>query len=335
MSENIFEGRGAYKKSNAKEKYEGLEFKTKYGTPFIVKEYINAKNIIIEFPFSGIQKKTRLDKLISDSAYVGDPFYGSNGKHRPFVFKNPEKEYLGCVFQNYYGEKFKIIEYKDYNNITVEFMDEHRYRVTTDYGTIKSGCVRNPYRINFAGGYVGEHNMYIGKEYGWLNRTWHDVLIRANRKDKLHKRNRYSYDNCTISPEWLDYGNFTRDYMNKLSELNPNFKYTIDKDLLYPYYKDNTNGMKYYSNETTVLLPNELNNLVERIMNNKLLVKNTYDYTHRYQAFLNFIDRVTWYKENNGLTDIAFRAFIELINNKIEEMKQKFPEYERIRLERI
>jgi len=317
---------------DVKQKYEGMKMTTKYGTPFVVKEYIDRKNIIIEFPFSGIQKRIRLDKIVTDPPIVGDPFYKRDGCFRPFIFKDPKAIYEGLILQNYYGEKYKIIEYNGYNDITVEFLDEYKYRVKLDYGDIKTGNIRNAYRINFAGGYVGEDMTYRGTEFKWLNRTWHDVLIRANRKDIMHNKDKFTYDNCTVCPEWLNYGNFARDYMNKLLPLNPNFSYSIDKDLLYDKYKDKTGGYKYYSNETTVLLPNELNSSIERIMNNNLLIINSYDYTHRYQRLMEWKDKVTWYWMNNAISEIAYINLLELADNKIEEMKQKFPELERMRI---
>jgi hypothetical protein len=49
---------------------------------------------------------------------------------------------------------------------------------------------------------------------------------------------------------------------------------------------------------------------------------------------LDFKSKVIWYKTKNGISEIAFNALIELADNKIEEMKQKFPEYEQMRIEK-
>lgn len=325
-------GSNAERRLEAKHKYEGMELKTKYGTPFIIKEYINPYNVIIEFPFSGIQHRTSTESLTTNPPSVPDPFYKHNGHHIPFTFKNPADEYLGAVFQNSYGEKYKIVEYNNYSDVTIEFLDEYRYRVTTTYTNVKNGNIRNVYKINFAGGYVGEDTTYRGKEYKWLNCLWHGVLIRTNRQDILHEKNIYNYDNSRICPEWLDYGNFARDYMNKLLALNPNFSYSIDKDLLYDKYKEKTGGYKYYSNDTTVLLPREINSGVERIMNNNLKINYSCIYNKQYQNLINWKDKVTWYRQNNGLSEIAYIALIELADNKLKEMRQKFPEYEKNRI---
>ncbi len=324
----------AERRLEAKHKYEGMKLKTKYGTPFIVKEYIDFLNVIIEFPFSGIQYRTSADNLVTNPPAVPDPFYKQNGHHRPFVFKNPEDEYLGLVFQNSYGEKYKIVEYNNYRHVTVEFLDEHKYRFTTDYNNVKNGKIKNVYRLNAEGGYVGEGTLYRGKEYNWLTNIWNGILIRCNRKDKMHKMNLFAYDNCAICDEWLDYSVFVVDYMNKFLALNPEFDYHIDKDLLYDKYKDKTNGLKYYSNETTVLLPKELNTAIKNIMNSCMLIRYPYRYILQYQRFLDFKSKVIWYKTKNGISEVAFNALIELADNKIEEMKQKFPEYEQMRIEK-
>lgn len=324
----------AERRLEAKEKYEGLEFKTKYGTPFIIKEYIGNNRAIIQFPFSGIEQHTSITSIFSNPPAIQDPFYKQNGDHRPFVFKNSEDEYLGLIFQNSYGEKYKIIEYKNYRYVTVKFLDEHGYEFTTDYCNVKNGKIKNPFRVNFAGGYVGIGTLYRGNEYFWLVNIWNGILIRCNRKDKLHARNRYEYDNCIICNEWLDYSKFAVDYMNKYLALNSEFKYDIDKDLLYDNYKDKTNGYKYYSNETTVLLPKDINYGIRNIINSNLLIRYPYRYNLQYQRLIDWKNKVIWYKENNGLSDIAYNALIELANNKIELIKVQFPEYEQMRLEK-
>ena len=54
----------------------------------------------------------------------------------------------GCVM--------KIVEYNNRFDITVEFQDEHKYRVHTQYGCFKNGVCKNPFFASVYGyGYLG------------------------------------------------------------------------------------------------------------------------------------------------------------------------------------
>lgn len=313
--------------------YINKTFYTKYGTPFTVKEYNNHKDILIEFEFSGIQMRTNLKSIKEQT--IRDPFYKNNGSMKPFTFVNKEDEFLGRVFTNSYGEQYKIVEYKNFDNITVEFLDEHRFRATTNFNNIKNGGLANPFRKNTFGGYSGAGTPYGGRKYMWLITLWNNLLVRCNRKDMMHSKGRHDYDNCFMSEEWLNYSIFSVDYMEMYLQLNPNFKYNIDKDLLYENYKQYTNGAKYYSKNTVVLLPEDINIGIRNMDKNQYLIKYPYRYNLQIQRFEDFINRINWYKANNGLSDIAYIELIKYVNRKIEFVKSAFPEYERMRLEKI
>lgn len=269
-------GSGGYKVEESKrikEELEGKTFYTYYGTPFVVTEYNGSTDVRIIFPFSGIEQRITLNTIKNSNRKKMDPFYRENGAHKPFVFKNKEDEFIGRQYINMSGDPFKIIAYRTYMDIDVQFLVEPYY--IREHVTIKMaemGNIKNPYHRNVSGGYIGENNIYASKEYVWLNQIWDSMVLRGNDHKRFKELSNYNtdcYDNTFVSAEWLEYPVFATDYLNKLSKLNPNVKYELDKDLLYPFYKDKTNGMKCYSNATTVLLPAEINSTFIRLDPNR------------------------------------------------------------------
>ena len=52
---------------------------------------------------------------------------------------------IGEIKANNFGSLMKIVEYNKANDIVVEFQDEYRARVHTQYSNFKRGTVRNPF----------------------------------------------------------------------------------------------------------------------------------------------------------------------------------------------
>lgn len=151
------------------------------------------------------------------------------------------------------GYDFIIVEYNKYIDLWVEFQDEHKARVHTNYQKCKNGSVANPYHKSVYGvGCLGlmsdgskprtvkEDNYRIMvKEYN----LWHNMIRRCY-DDKLHEQEP-SYKDAIVCDRWLTYANFLEDL--PLIEgydlwLN-NEGYALDKDL-------KGNGSKVYSFET-------------------------------------------------------------------------------------
>lgn len=55
------------------------------------------------------------------------------------------KERLGLICENNKNEKFEIIEYNGYDDILIQFLDEHQCTKHTNWTNICSGKVRNPH----------------------------------------------------------------------------------------------------------------------------------------------------------------------------------------------
>ena len=148
----------------------------------------------------------------------------------------------------------KIVEYNKSSDIAVEFQDEYKAKVHTDYRWFQKGNVKNPYYPSVYGvGIIG--NKYsickkeiVTKEY----KTWNHMLERCF--DEKHKKKYPTYEDVTCCEEWLLYDNFyewLHSQKNFDKWLNGN-RWHIDKDIL-------MKGNKMYSFDACCLVPDNVN----------------------------------------------------------------------------
>lgn len=148
----------------------------------------------------------------------------------------------------------KIIKCEDDANIVVEFQDEYKARVHTQYFNFKKGLVKNPFYPSVYGiGIIGTKypvsiNCKKIKEYN----IWQSMLQRCF--SVSYKEKRITYQNTTCCEEWLNYENFYEWLHNQ-----PNFdkwykskRWAVDKDIL-------IKGNKIYSPDTCCLIPQNVN----------------------------------------------------------------------------
>ena len=163
----------------------------------------------------------------------------------------------GCVV--------KIVKYSDANNIIIEFQDEHKYRVHTQYGNFKNGVCKNPFFASvFGHGYLGLDkngnvpNTVELKDGKWVRtweyNKWQNMLQRCF--DNKYKEKKPTYKNVTCCNRWLCFANFLEDLEILKNEYNWNddIKLNLDKDILHK-------GNKIYGLENCVLVPDWINNL--------------------------------------------------------------------------
>ena len=163
----------------------------------------------------------------------------------------------GCVV--------KIVEYNNCDDIIVEFQDEHRYRVHTQYVNFKNGKCKNPfYPSVFGHGHLGTDKngnvpkikeLKDGKNINtWEYNKWKGMLQRCF--DNKLKEKRPTYKDVTCCERWLCFANFLEDFEILKQEYNWNKdeKLNLDKDTLYK-------GNKIYSLENCVLVPDWINML--------------------------------------------------------------------------
>lgn len=156
---------------------------------------------------------------------------------------------IGEIRKNNFGTKMKIIKYKEYNNILVEFQDEYKTIVKTRYDAFNDGRVRNPYDKQVFGvacyGFDRrDKNNNIVEETSY--HKWEDMIKRCYSDYK-----RKTYIGCSVCNEWLCYKNF-KEWYNENYWCVEKDKMCLDKDIL-------VKGNKIYSPETCVIVPNRIN----------------------------------------------------------------------------
>lgn len=163
---------------------------------------------------------------------------------------------LGEERYNHQGCIMKIIQYKNANEIIIEFQDEHKTKICTRYDRFITGSIRNPYYPVVCGvGAIGIK--YTSRANGRQTKehlTWINMLHRCF--DEKYKKKMPTYKDASCCEEWLLYENFY-DWLHS----QPNFDkwlngdgWAIDKDIL-------VKGNKTYSPETCCLVPRNVNML--------------------------------------------------------------------------
>ena len=161
----------------------------------------------------------------------------------------------GCIM--------KIVEYNNRSDIIVEFQDEHKYRVHTQYQAFKKGKCKNPfYPSVYKHGYLGTDKngsvpkiseLKDGKWCStWEYDRWQKMLQRCF--DNKYKEKHPTYKDVVCCERWLCYANFLEDLEVLKQEYNWNVdeKLQLDKDILHK-------GNKIYSLENCVLVPDYIN----------------------------------------------------------------------------
>lgn len=178
-------------------------------------------------------------------------------------FKRNER--LGEERLNNQGCLMKIVEYINFDDITVEFQDEYRAKIRTRYGEFINGNIKNPYHKSVCGvGMVGEkypiwtNNKKVSKEYN----IWSHMLKRCF--DIKTKEKNPSYKDATCCDEWLLYDNFY-EWLHSQSNFDKWLNgehWCLDKDIL-------IKGNKIYSPKACCLVPNNVNVLFTKTDKNR------------------------------------------------------------------
>lgn len=146
----------------------------------------------------------------------------------------------------------KIVKFKKYGDITVEFQDEQRLQVETTYQYFKRGTIKNPYDPYILGrGYygVGKYKARNGKKTTKEHHLWFALLTRCyNEKQRYQYK---SYPDCRVCDEWLNFQTFAQ-WVNENYYEIPNERVELDKDIL-------VKGNKIYSPETCIFVPKSIN----------------------------------------------------------------------------
>lgn len=177
--------------------------------------------------------------------------------------KNKNELRIGEESLNYQNDIMRIIKYNNANDIIVEFQDDYKGKVHTNYYNYKQRSVKNPYHPEVCGvGMVGckypvrlPHGNPIKEYY-----TWRGILRRCF--DKNSKNKNKAYQDVSCCDEWLLYENFY-EWIHKqenFGEWLNSDDWAIDKDIL-------VKGNKIYSPQTCCLVPRNVNNLFIKCQN--------------------------------------------------------------------
>lgn len=163
---------------------------------------------------------------------------------------------LGKKSTNHQGCLMEIITYNNANNIVVEFQDEHKAKVCTNYKAFILGSVKNPYypyvfNVGMIGvKYSSKINGVNTKEYI----IWRSMLMRCF--DNEYKKRQLAYNDVSCCKEWLLFENFY-EWLHSQSNFDKwlnNGEWTLDKDIL---VKNN----RMYSPAACLLVPKHVNSL--------------------------------------------------------------------------
>lgn len=158
--------------------------------------------------------------------------------------KSKENEINLRILKSYYHhstfEEFKIINYINYRNIIIQFNDGTIVE-NCKFDHIESGYIKNPNNKNNILYLENKDKYNLNIKFGKFYAIWSNIKDRINDKDKP------TYDNSTISDEWLIFDNFKNWCIENYVS---NWK--LDKDLLIL-------NNKIYSSKTCCFLPELLN----------------------------------------------------------------------------
>lgn len=98
---------------------------------------------------------------------------------------------------------------------------------------------------------VGNMDVKMTSELKGAYETWRHMLRRSYANE--YKDRKPSYENCTVSEEWLTFSNFLKFYKDNYKE-----GFHLDKDIL-------VKGNKIYAKETCCFVPVALNGIIVNI----------------------------------------------------------------------
>ena len=226
-------------------------------------------------------------------------------------------ERLGEIRNNKFGTPMKIIRYGSYDDIDVEFLDEHHYiKEHNTYSNFKTGGIKNPYdKTLFGVGYVGvgEHmtgfpKVGMTEEY----HCWQNMLERCY-CEKLKELHPAYYEISTVCEEWHNYQNFASWHKEHRYKINERLH--LDKDILFA-------GNKEYSSSKCLLVPQRLNMMFMNKSNNRGLPNGIAKYKSGYLA--------KYGGKELGIFSTVEEAYIEQTKKKKEAIEELANEYKNI-----
>ncbi len=156
---------------------------------------------------------------------------------------------VGQVYPTNGGGDVVVIGFTSSKSITVEFMDEHKYRKTVTSSDLYSGKIKNLYYPLVCGvGYIGV-GIYNTKSRGSeAYKVWRNMLDRCYKSVGKNP----TYVGCVVHPTWFNFQVFAEwfyESSNYVAGL------CLDKDII-------VKGNKEYCPSRCSFVPREVNNLI-------------------------------------------------------------------------
>lgn len=222
-----------------------------------------------------------------------------------------KKDRIGESNISFEGYEIKIINYNNAHDIVVEFQDNHKAKINSEYKAFKKGNIRNPYHPTVCGvGYIGNATTAINKKHKQSYVCWANMLKRCYSQDNPKY---IYYKGCTVCEEWLCYENFEIWWNDNYYEISGE-KMNLDKDIL-------IKGNKIYSPNTCILVPARINTLFvfNKNVRGDLLIGVYYDQVHnKYVAHCKIGEK----RKTIGYADSEEEAFLLYKEAKEQEIKR-------------
>ena len=162
---------------------------------------------------------------------------------------------LGEITYNKFGRKLEIINYNNYDDITVKIYDKDFTTIRTRYKYFKNKNIFSPYdKTVYNVGYIGLPLFKDNESYEKLSelksyKFWVGMLDRCY----YSKRKLPTYKDCSVCEEWLCFQNFKIWFDNNYYEIE-NQTMNLDKDIL-------VKGNKIYNPVNCIFVPHDINML--------------------------------------------------------------------------
>lgn len=212
----------------------------------------------------------------------------------------------------------KIIAFRNYDDIDVQFLDEFYYiKEHQTYGNFKLGTIRNPYDktvldVGYLG--VGRHKIQYSETMTNTKTymSWKNMIDRCYCEN--HKeRNPAYYDISTVCKEWHNFQTFADWYEEH--EYETDGRLHLDKDIKYP-------GNTVYSPQTCILVPQRINMMFMNKTNDKGLPNGVRKVRNKYGAKYN--------DKELGLYDTVEEAYKAYTDKKKETIIELANQYKSI-----
>ena len=177
---------------------------------------------------------------------------------------------VGEIYKSKKDGKFEILEYKNYKNIRIRFIDTG-FETWSQGIHITNGSIKDKLRKTIAGvGFIGEgpHSTGTGSKHGssQLYNIWNNMISRCY---DPNDKNYNTYKDCSVCEEWHNFQNYATWFeCNKPKDYSSDL-YHVDKDLLVP-------GNRIYSPEFCQFISSRENSIagsINRANKHKMLFK--------------------------------------------------------------